>query len=56
MNQPKNYRRAIRMVATIVVLLAVSLSSAALALAKATVIHEGYAVPVDEVCLWGASS
>lgn len=37
------------MVTTIVVLLTLSLSSAAPALAKATVIREGYAVPIDEV-------
>lgn len=49
MNQPKHYRRAISMVATIVLLLALSLSSAAPALAKATVIHENYAVPVNEI-------
>ncbi|MEZ4713730.1 MAG: hypothetical protein R3A44_41465 [Caldilineaceae bacterium] len=49
MNQRKNYPRTIFIVATIVVMLALSLSSAPPALAKATVIHEGYAVPVDEV-------
>lgn len=49
MNQPKPYRRVTVMVATIVVLLALSLSSAAPALAKATVIREKYAVPVDEI-------
>jgi hypothetical protein len=49
MNQHKNYRHATVMVTTLMVLLALSLSSAAPALAKATVIREGYAVPVDEV-------
>ena len=49
MNQHNNYQRVISMVATILVLLAVSLSSAAPALAKATVIRENYAVPVDEI-------
>ncbi|MCE7989551.1 MAG: hypothetical protein DYG89_51020 [Caldilinea sp. CFX5] len=49
MNQPKHSHRAISMVAAVVVLLAISLSSAAPALAKATVIHEKYAVPVDEI-------
>lgn len=49
MNQRKRYQRAISMIAIIVVLLALSLSRAAPALAKATVIHENYAVPVDEI-------
>ena len=49
MNKFPYYPIAIRTAVIILVLLALSLSDAAPALAKATVIHEDYAVPVDEV-------
>ncbi|HRW11281.1 MAG TPA: hypothetical protein P5121_39550 [Caldilineaceae bacterium] len=49
MNYPKNYPIVNRIMAIIVLLTAVGLSNPSVALAKATVIHDNYSVPVDEV-------
>jgi hypothetical protein len=48
MNIFQNRQIAIRVVATVMVLLVLSLSSASPVLAKATIIHDNYSMPVDE--------